>query len=112
MRFVDPETYTAYRLFFEYDSFSPVYYYTESGREVIAQGSTLAILTEEENGHDVHEVCAEAVCSQYDQFDKAKGRVVALRKLSPQLSHSLRTAMWNAVRASGMKLSSVPQRRM
>ena len=91
MRVIDPETNVEYRLFFDY---SP--------------GEGPSVLSETSDGED--KFWAAAYCSEFDQYSKAAGRTVALRKLTNQLSKPFRTAVWDAVRESGLKLASVAQR--
>jgi hypothetical protein len=107
MRVVDPEGNEEYRLTFQYNQTIRVLT-TVSGQLIFVNGVTMAILTSEKDGA-VYD-WAEAYCSEYDQFDKIKGRTVALRRLGNQLSRPFRTAMWEAVLNAGVRVGGVPQR--
>jgi hypothetical protein len=107
MRVIDPETNVEYKLYFAYD-IGEGPFITEAGRVLQIRGLTEAVLSETADDED--KFWARAYCSEYDQYTKAAGRTVALRKLTNQLSKPFRTAVWDAVRESGLKLASVAQR--
>ena len=107
MRVVDPEVNVEYRLVFQYNQNIRVMT-TLSGRVIPVKGVTEAILISEEDGEA--KFWAEAYCSEFDQFNKIKGRTVALRKLGAQHLKPFRTAIWDAVRKAGVLVGGVSQR--
>jgi hypothetical protein len=104
MRVVNPGGFN-YDLWFKYIPLKGVVV-TDKGRVLESNGVTTVVLRSDD-GMVTHSTTA--ICSQFDNFSRSAGRVVCLRKLSTLISKEFCSALWKAVKESGMELGNVPQ---
>lgn len=92
-----------FRIKFEHHQYSqPTWVTSTTGRVVEALGLTTAIIIDEKDAVVAQEA---SICSIWDNFNKAKGRLEALKRATIELPREVRKAIFTGYLASGARIS-------